>query len=117
MPNQQQSSANRTIEWAPYTLKDGIDESDLIQAATDVETQFLKQQPGYLQRQLLKGKDNQWVDLRLLINPSYLTGVYCFWGLCINIPLISKNSTMKNSRCSASLKWGEIGMEFVIFRL
>ncbi|MFT4530979.1 MAG: hypothetical protein ACI81F_001792, partial [Thalassolituus oleivorans] len=34
---------------------------------------------------------------RLLINPSYLTGVYCFWGLCINIPLISKNSTMKNS--------------------
>ena len=63
MPNQQQSSANRTIEWAPYTLKDGIDESDLIQAATDVETQFLKQQPGYLQRQLLKGKDNQWVDL------------------------------------------------------
>ncbi|MFT4531733.1 MAG: hypothetical protein ACJAYO_000300, partial [Thalassolituus oleivorans] len=25
---------------------------------------------------------------RLLINPSYLTGVYCFWGLCINIPLI-----------------------------
>ncbi|MFT4530042.1 MAG: hypothetical protein ACI81F_000837, partial [Thalassolituus oleivorans] len=41
---------------------------------------------------------------RLLINPSYLTGVYCFWGLCINIPLISKNSTMKNSRCSASLK-------------
>ncbi|MBQ0725879.1 MULTISPECIES: antibiotic biosynthesis monooxygenase family protein [Thalassolituus] len=63
MPNQQQPSANATIEWAPYTLKEGIHESDLIQAATDVETQFLKQQPGYLQRQLLKGKDNQWVDL------------------------------------------------------
>jgi hypothetical protein len=54
---------NGVIEWAPFTLVEGIDEAKLLQASQALQADFLSQQKGFLRRELLKGKDNAWVDL------------------------------------------------------
>lgn len=51
------------IEWAPFTLKDGISEKTLLQASNAVQKAFLEKQRGYIRRELFKGEDKQWVDL------------------------------------------------------
>ena len=51
------------IEWAPFTLKDGIEEQALLEAANAIQAHFLLKQKGYIKRELLKGKDRQWVDI------------------------------------------------------
>jgi hypothetical protein len=54
---------NAVIEWAPFTLVEGIDEEKLLQASQALQTDFLSKQKGFLGRELLKGKGNDWVDL------------------------------------------------------
>ncbi|MCG8413876.1 MAG: hypothetical protein MI746_06610 [Pseudomonadales bacterium] len=51
------------IEWAPFVLKPDVAEQDMLSAAELAQSQFLRNQQGYIKRELLKGKDNQWVDL------------------------------------------------------
>ena len=51
------------VEWAPFTVVAGTDEATLLAAADLVQTEFLSQQPGFIQRELLRGRDNQWVDI------------------------------------------------------
>jgi hypothetical protein len=55
--------ANVTIEWAPFTLVDSADEARLLRASDALQEGFLAKQPGFIRRELLKGKDGQWVDL------------------------------------------------------
>jgi len=55
--------ATVTIEWAPFKLGDGVDEARLLRASEGLQTGFLAEQPGFIQRELLKGQDGQWVDL------------------------------------------------------
>ena len=57
------SIRNETVEWAPFALKDGATESDLLAAAYEIERSFLSKQTGYIRRELLKKDDNNWVDL------------------------------------------------------
>ncbi len=58
------TTSNRlTIEWAPFTLVEGVDEATLIAASDVLQTEFLSQQPGFIKRELLKGHNNQWVDI------------------------------------------------------
>jgi hypothetical protein len=54
---------NAVIEWAPFTLVESIDEEKLLQASQALQTDFLSKQKGFLGRELLKGKGNDWVDL------------------------------------------------------
>ena len=51
------------VEWAPFTVVAGTDEATLLAAADLVQTEFLSQQPGFMRRELLRGRDNQWVDI------------------------------------------------------
>jgi len=51
------------VEVAPFQLAEGIDEATLIKASDAVQTDFLSKQSGFIKRDLLKGKENQWVDI------------------------------------------------------
>lgn len=51
------------VEWAPFRLADGVDEAMLLEASGELQRDFLQQQPGFLRRELLRGRDGQWVDL------------------------------------------------------
>lgn len=57
------SQAQPVVEWAPFTLKEGVNESQLLAAAENVQRVFLASQPGFQRRELLQGANRQWVDL------------------------------------------------------
>jgi hypothetical protein len=50
------------LEWAPFQLKPGVDEAALLAASDALQRDFLGRQPGFIRRELLKGKGGQWVD-------------------------------------------------------
>lgn len=54
---------NIIVEWAPFSLVEGVDEAKLLQASEALQTDFLGKQKGFLGRELLKGKGNDWADL------------------------------------------------------
>lgn len=62
-PDTAQSQATPTIEWAPFTLAAGVDETALLAASEALQRDFLGKQRGFLHRELLKGSDGQWVDI------------------------------------------------------
>lgn len=51
------------IEWAPFRLKEGVDEAKLIAASDAMQTGLLKQQKGFIKRELVKTADGQWADV------------------------------------------------------
>ena len=51
------------IEWAPFRLADGVSEAALLDASEALQRDFLRHQPGFLGRELLRGPDGQWADL------------------------------------------------------
>jgi len=51
------------IEWAPFIVNDGVDQSAILQAAQDVHVNLLRRQKGFMKRELFRGADGQWVDL------------------------------------------------------
>jgi hypothetical protein len=54
---------SHSIEWAPFRLADGIDETTLLAASEALQREFISQQPGFIRRELLKGQANQWADI------------------------------------------------------
>ncbi|MGH7601400.1 MAG: antibiotic biosynthesis monooxygenase family protein [bacterium] len=54
---------NMIVEWAPFELAEGFDEKTLLQASEELPKEFSSKQKGFIWRELLKGKNNQWVDL------------------------------------------------------
>jgi hypothetical protein len=52
-----------TIEWAPFEVSHNVTDEQFIKSAQTLEAEFLQKQDGYIRRELLKGKNNQWVDL------------------------------------------------------
>lgn len=57
------STTNFAVEWAPFELAEHINEQQLLDAADQIEREFLQQQYGYIRRELLRGKNGKWVDL------------------------------------------------------
>ena len=51
------------IEWAPFEVREGVSDEELMQASERVQSEFLIKQKGYIKRELFRGEDNQWVDL------------------------------------------------------
>jgi hypothetical protein len=51
------------IEWAPFTLVEGVEETQLLAASDLLQQEFLGQQPGFIRRELLRGPGRQWFDL------------------------------------------------------
>lgn len=54
---------NHIIEFAPFTLVEGVDESALIAAADELQKEFLSQQKGFIKRDLVRGADSKWADI------------------------------------------------------
>jgi hypothetical protein len=55
--------SSSVVEWAPFRLREGIEEPRLLQASEALQTEFLAKQRGFIHRELLKGENGQWVDL------------------------------------------------------
>ena len=51
------------VEWAPFRLADGVDEGALLEASAALQRDFLRHQPGFLRRELLRAAGGGWVDL------------------------------------------------------
>jgi hypothetical protein len=51
------------IEWAPFTLTDGVDAGTLLAASEALQSEFLGKQPGFLKRELVRLDQNHWVDI------------------------------------------------------
>jgi hypothetical protein len=51
------------VEWAPFQLANGVTEEALISASEALQHDFLSRQRGFVRRELLRGRNGQWVDL------------------------------------------------------
>jgi hypothetical protein len=51
------------VEWAPFRLAPGTEESALLEASEALQRDFLRHQPGFVRRELLRDADGHWVDL------------------------------------------------------
>lgn len=58
-----EGSSGAIVEWAPFTLAPGATEAQLLDAAREIQSGFLERQPGFLRRELLRGKDGGFVDI------------------------------------------------------
>jgi hypothetical protein len=54
---------NHIIEFAPFTLAEGVDESTLMAASDALQTEFLNQQKGFIKRDLVRIADSKWADV------------------------------------------------------
>lgn len=52
-----------TVEWAPFRMREGVTETELMDAAAAIQADFLERQDGYVRRELLRGADDTWCDL------------------------------------------------------
>ncbi|MDE1992113.1 MAG: hypothetical protein KGI75_06395 [Rhizobiaceae bacterium] len=55
--------SGRVMEFAPFRLKPDVSEGALLAAASRMQERFLKQQPGYLDREVMRGCDGGYVDV------------------------------------------------------
>jgi len=51
------------MEFATFKLKDGTSEKEMLEAAKNMEQEFLSKEKGFLGHGVLKGKDGLYVDL------------------------------------------------------
>lgn len=51
------------VEWAPFTLAGGVDEDTLLAASEALQTEFVSKQSGFIRRDLVNLKENQWADI------------------------------------------------------
>jgi len=51
------------VEWAPFEVREGVSDEQLLRASEHIQKEFLVKQKGYIKRELLRGEGNQWVDL------------------------------------------------------
>ena len=57
------STNNHVIEFAPFKLAEGVDESVLFSASDALHAEFFSQQKGFLRRDLVKTADGTWADV------------------------------------------------------
>jgi len=51
------------MEFCTFKLKEGADESEMLEAAKNMEKEFLSKEDGFLGHRVLKGKDGTYVDI------------------------------------------------------
>jgi len=51
------------VELGIFKLKEGVSEAEMLEAAKNMEQEFLKKEEGFLGHGVLKGKDGKYVDL------------------------------------------------------
>lgn len=53
----------KIVEIAQFKLAAGVDEQGFLKEAEAVQRDFLEKQNGYMDREILKGGDGQWIDI------------------------------------------------------
>jgi len=51
------------MEFCTFKLKEGADENKMLEAAKEMENEFLSKENGFLGHRVLKGKDGTYVDI------------------------------------------------------
>lgn len=51
------------IEWAPFRLREGVTDAELLEASAAIQRDFLDRQPGFLRRELARSDDGIWSDV------------------------------------------------------
>lgn len=115
-----------TIEWAAFTLKNSVSETQLLSASDAMQREFLDQQHGFLKRDLLSFGDGQYADcvvwesremadLAMQDAVKFSSCMHYFDLLQIAASPLHGTS-LRQHQCSTSLDdFG--GMEFSLFRL
>ncbi len=62
------------IELASFKLEDTINEVDFLDISTDFQKNFVEQQPGFIQRKLIR-KEDTWCDLVVWENMTFAEAV------------------------------------------
>ncbi len=57
------SPSGAHVEWAEFRLAAGVTEAALREASDRLQTAFLREQEGFIRRELLKGENGRWVDV------------------------------------------------------
>lgn len=57
------NSNQQVMEWAPFTIKEGVTETELLEASKALQTDFLQNQEGFIRRELLIETDKTYIDL------------------------------------------------------
>lgn len=55
--------SEHVLEWAPFRLGAGVDESALLPLSERLQTEFLAKQEGFVRRELIRGSDGGYADL------------------------------------------------------
>jgi len=54
---------SHVIEWAPFRLKNGVTEADILAASDALQVAFLASQPGFVRRELVRADDGRYIDI------------------------------------------------------
>jgi hypothetical protein len=57
------AETNITVEWAPFVIKSNVTKEQVINAADQVNLQFLSAQKGYIKRQLIQKSNTEFADI------------------------------------------------------
>jgi hypothetical protein len=57
------NTKNQIVEFAQFRLAEGVDELTLFAASDALQEGFLKQQKGFIKRELVKLEDGTWADI------------------------------------------------------
>jgi hypothetical protein len=57
------NTKNYIIEFAPFALAEGVDESTFVAASDALQSEFLSQQKGFIKRDLVRTMDGNWADV------------------------------------------------------
>ncbi|VAW03162.1 hypothetical protein MNBD_ALPHA07-921 [hydrothermal vent metagenome] len=52
-----------SVEWAPFIKAAGVDDQALIEAADEVNSEFLSMQPGFISRELVRKSETEYADI------------------------------------------------------
>jgi hypothetical protein len=63
MSTNESSYGKLIIEWAPFKLAEGVDQTALIVAADDLQTGFFAWQSGFIRRELLHAGGRQYAEI------------------------------------------------------
>lgn len=66
---------HQILEWAPFTVKEGITEQQLLEASKALQTDFLEKQSGFIRRELLVQSNRSYIHMVLWENMESARGV------------------------------------------
>ena len=56
-------TTNHVLEWSPFRLKSGVEETTLLQVSERMQRDFLANQDGFVRRELIKRAEGAYTDL------------------------------------------------------